>query len=46
MTGRAIGTRLALAQASAEQARARLSETIGTVQHRARPQVLGQGVAE
>lgn len=46
MTGRAIGTRLALAQASAEQARARLSETIGTLQHRASPQMLAQDVAE
>ncbi|MDR6849798.1 MAG: DUF3618 domain-containing protein [Sphingomonas sp.] len=46
MTGRAIGTRLALAQARAEQARARLSETIGTLQHRASPQALAQDMAE
>lgn len=46
MTGRAIGARLALAQAEAEQARARLADTIGTLQHRASPQVLAHDMAE
>jgi hypothetical protein len=46
MTGRTIGTRLALAQARAEEARTRLANTIGTLQHRASPQALAQDVAE
>ena len=46
MTGRAIGTRLALAQARADAARARLSDTLGTLQHRASPQVFAHDVAE
>ncbi len=46
MTGRAIGTRLALAQARSEAARARLSGTIGALQRRATPQALAQDVAD
>lgn len=46
MTGRTIGTRLALAQARAEEARARLANTISTLQHRASPQVLAQDMAD
>ena len=44
MTGRAIGTRLALAQARSEAARARLSGTIGALKSRATPQALAQDV--
>lgn len=39
-------TRLALAQARAKTARARLSDTIGQLQERARPTSLAQDVAE
>ena len=46
MTGRAIGTRLARAQARSEAARARLSGTIGALQRRATPRALAQDVAE
>ena len=46
MTGRAIGTRLALAQARSEAARARLSGTIGALQRRATPRALAQDVAD
>ncbi|WP_353204473.1 hypothetical protein [Sphingomonas sp.] len=46
MTGRAIGTRLALAQARSDAARARLSTTIGALQRRATPQALAQDVAK
>lgn len=46
MTGRAIGARLALAQARSEAARARLSGTINALQRRATPQALAQDVAE
>ena len=46
MTGRAIGTRLALAQARSEAARARLSGTISALQRRATPRALAQDMAE
>ena len=46
MTGRAIGTRLALAQARSEAARTRLSGTISALQRRATPQALAQDLAE
>lgn len=42
----ATTARIALAQARADAARARLSRTIGTLQQRARPQVLAHDVAE
>uniref|UniRef100_UPI0035CA960C DUF3618 domain-containing protein n=1 Tax=uncultured Sphingomonas sp. TaxID=158754 RepID=UPI0035CA960C len=46
MKGPTIGTRLALAQASADAARARLAGTITELQHRASPNVIAHDVAE
>lgn len=38
--------RIALAQAEADAARARLSSTLGTLQHRANPKVIAHDVTE
>lgn len=46
MTGRTIGNRLAVAQARAEEARARFSGTIGALQERARPTSLVHDVTD
>lgn len=46
MTGRAIGTRLARAEAQSAAARARLSDSLVTLQRRATPRALAQDVAE
>lgn len=46
MTGRAIGARLARAQARSEAARARLADTLGTLQRRTTPRALAQDVVE
>lgn len=46
MSAPKISTRLVLAQARADAARARLSETIGELQHRTNPKVIAHDVTE
>ena len=46
MTGRAIGKRLAVAQARADAARTDFAATLGKLQHRASPQALAQDAAD
>lgn len=41
-----LDPKVALAQARADAARARLSATVGALQHKASPQVMAQDVAE